>query len=434
MARPKRLLLLLFLALAGILLVTGRLDAIPMLVMLGSIYLGLRVVTGPLSRFIARRGFSIRWKILVAVSLIAVLFALASLINFGAMQYMHDELHTIQDLAESQPWRVIPAVDRLESNQHGLLFGLTPFLTMLGALVALGLGLALAWSVIDPVRRMGQAMRRIASGDFSEPVQIENKDELGELASRINQTAQELARLHEATVAEERTRALRDRFTQVTLAQEEERRRISRELHDGLGPSLAAMGNRLRACRFTMRTDPERAERELEEIAVILRGHVQEIRELIHGLRPLALDQVGLVGALKQQLERFRQDTGIEASLGAEGEIVLEPVAEGTIFRVVQECLSNVQKHAHASQVEVTLRSMDSALELRVADNGRGFGVHDPAAANGKGLGLLSMRERAELLGGSLSVQSGPGSGCQVVLRIPLREVKVGAHTGPAGG
>ena len=136
----------------------------------------------------------------------------------------------------------------------------------------------MGWSVIDPVRRMEQAMGRIASGDFSQPVQVENADEIGELSSRINQTAEDLSRLQEATLAEERARGLRERIIQVTTAQEEERRRISRDLHDGLGPSLAAVGNRLRACQYMVRTDPQGAERELEEIAKGIKGHVQEVR------------------------------------------------------------------------------------------------------------------------------------------------------------
>ena len=100
----------------------------------------------------------------------------------------------------------------------------------------------------------------------------------------------------------------------MTTAQEEERRRISRELHDDLGPSLAAIGNRLNACRYMVRTDPERVEGELEDVTKNLRGHIQEIRHLIYDLRPLALDQLGLKGAVRQQVERFGQETGIQAS------------------------------------------------------------------------------------------------------------------------
>ena len=115
--------------------------------------------------------------------------------------------------------------------------------------------------------------------------------------------------------AGEFTEALQERITQVTLAQEEERRRISRELHDGLGPSLAAIGNRIRACKENVRSDSERAERELEEIADGVSGHIQEIRELIHDLRPLALDQLGLVGAVSQLIETFGHEAEISATL-----------------------------------------------------------------------------------------------------------------------
>ncbi|MFQ5814363.1 MAG: ATP-binding protein [Anaerolineae bacterium] len=299
---------------------------------------------------------------------------------------------------------------------------------------ALFLGLVLSWAFVRPVRRMGQAMRRIASGDFSQPVQVENRDELGELANRINDTATDLTKLQEATLAHERARALQERITQVTLAQEEERRRISRELHDGLGPSLAAIGNRLRACEQMVRTDPRRAEKELRETTKSLKGHVQNIRRLIYDLRPLAIDQIGLKAAVQQQLDRFSQETGVQAVFNISGDLALDSLAEVTVFRVVQECLSNVQKHANASKVEVRLRGTKTGLELRVQDDGQGFDPNDVVSGTiGKGVGLMSMRERAELVGGRLSVQSSPGTGCQVTLYVPAKEVEVGAHSNPTG-
>ena len=270
--------------------------------------------------------------------------------------------------------------------------------------------------------------------DFSQPLHVDNRDELGDLAYRINETSGELEKLQEAILTEERAGALRERMTQVTLAQEEERRRISRELHDGLGPSLAGIGNRIKATQRTLRSDPQAAERELEETAGILRGHVQEIRGLIYDLRPLALDQLGLVGALDQQVERFGQDTGVQASFDGPGKVALNPLAEVTLLREVQECLSNIQKHADATRVEVGLQMTDSRLELRVIDNGRGFnptGVSSGSADSG--LGLRGMQERAELLGGSLSVDSSPGGGCQVIFSIQSTEVEDGDDPHPSG-
>ena len=228
---------------------------------------------------------------------------------------------------------------------------------------------------------------------------------------------------------------MRDCIIQVTSAQEEERRRISRDLHDGLGPTLAAIGNRLRACQLMVDSDPLGAKMELDEIAKGMKGHVQEVRELIHDLRPLALDQLGLAGAVSQHVARFSQEAGIPASFSESGEVTLNPFAEVTVFRVVQECLTNVQKHANAGRVEVRLQAVDSWLKATVKDDGRGF--DPPAAASssaGNGKGLLSMRERAELLGGGLSIQSVPNGGCEVVLYIPLTEVAVGAHQSASRG
>ncbi|MGH2354466.1 MAG: ATP-binding protein, partial [Chloroflexota bacterium] len=344
-----------------------------------------------------------------------------------AMGAMHDIVHRTIDLLESQSAGSSTARDAIravEAIQHGPLYELSPVFGLVAALVAGGLGLAMARSVVEPVQRMGEAMRRLAAGDFSQSLRVDNRDELGELAERINATARDLARLQEAALAEERARALRERVAQITLTQEEERRRIARELHDGLGPSLAALGNRLRVACNVLHADPQRAEREMGDVAQRLKGHVQEIRQLIYDLRPLALDQLGLAAALRQHVERFSQETGIPASFAAAGDTSLNPLADVTVFRIVQECLSNVQQHAGATRVEVCLEGTARGLTVTVADDGRGFRPDGGAAPTaGRGLGLVSMRERADLVGGTLTVESTPGAGCRVVLHVPATPV-----------
>jgi signal transduction histidine kinase len=444
----RQLLFLLGVIGSGLMMTVSGFGFVEVVVLLALTWLLLRFATKPLSRVIARLNLSISGKLQVAIAVIAAISLIVGLISYGAMDFMHQGLHEVQllmgeeQLSFAQPAgasfsetrAVREAIDNLEDSQHGPFFRLMPFFSVLGILIGATLGAAMAWSVITPVRRMGEAMRKIASGEFTQPVQIENRDELGELGSLINDTSKELAKLQEATLAAERARGLRERIVQVTRAQEEERHRISRELHDGLGPSLAAIGNRLRACQYVVRTDPQQADRQLEEIAKSLKVHVQEVRALIYDLRPLALDQLGLVGALKLQMDRFSQESGVQAFLGGPGEMELNPSVELTVFRVAQECLSNVQKHANAKHVEIQLERANAGLELRVSDDGRGF-VPDAVAPSGieNGVGLVSMRERAELLGGSLSVRSSPGNGCQVVLNIPSMEAEVGGHTSPAG-
>lgn len=431
-------------ALVALILLAALLEAfvlpgpLQVVVMLTVAYVAIRLIATRLARVIARLKVSIRWKIVAALSLMALLFISVSVINFEAMDYMHIELHTILDLQQREPDRVIVAVEDLEQTQHGFLFSFAPMLAVLGALVAVALGAAIAISVIEPLQKMKQAMRRIAAGDFSQPVEVENRDELGELADNINNTAQELARLQEATLAEERSRALRERIVQVTAAQEDERRRISRELHDGLGPSLAVIVNRLRSCQQLVRRDAGAAELELEDMRHSLKGHIQDIRQLINGLRPLTVDQLGLVGATRQHVEQFATETGITV-LSLLSPVSLDSLAEVTLFRVLQECLSNVQRHAGAEQVEVRLRDSPEGVELIVRDNGRGFDQRVNGTGDETGVGLVGMRERAELVRGRLHIRSSPGNGCEIRLTVPHRtsevrtEAAVGSHPSPTG-
>ncbi len=421
--RDSRSLLILVLGLGvvGLMSIPSNRSVVSLIILLVLTYLLLQFATRPLAWLIARIGLSIRWKLEVATVIIAILFLSVGLITFGAMEFMHDELHEIQEIGPSRPAQVLRAVDALEDTNHGTFFTLMPFLSALGVVVSATVGAAMAWSVINPVRKIEHAMAGIASGDFSQSVKVDNRDELGELANRTNQTGQELARLHAEILTDERARALRERIAQVTLAQEEERRRISRELHDGLGPSLAAIGNRLRSCQQKVHSDPDQVKQELDDVTNTLKGHIQEIRELIHDLRPLALDQLGLVDAIRQHVERFGGETGTRVTFNNSGEVELNPLVEVTLFRIIQECLNNVRKHAEANEVEVRLKIMEAEIEVSIEDNGRGF---DPNAVTSNtmegGIGLFSMRERAELVGGNLSVESSPGNGCQVSLHIPL--------------
>ena len=197
--------LLLGLGVAGLIWSVSGQGSLAVVLLIAILYLLVfRYGTLPLARLIARAGYSIRWKFEVAIVVIAVLFLSVGLISFDSMDFMHKELHEIQDIGPDRSFEVLLAVDKLEDTNHGPLFKLVPWLGAMGVLVGAALGAAMAWSVIAPVRRMEDVMRRIGAGDFTQTVEVENRDELGELAVRINQSARDLAKLHEMTHAEMR--------------------------------------------------------------------------------------------------------------------------------------------------------------------------------------------------------------------------------------
>lgn len=416
------------------------------LLSLALIYLAVKLGAGTLADLSARTNLSLRWKISgILVLMLGALLAVC-LAGLAAIRYTQNEIHSIQQFREvaQQPLiaqmlqnapgperdllrrmqarnaQMSASLDSLENTQQRILTW-TPWIILGGGLVAVGLGVALSSSLVRPLEKISAATRRIAVGDFSRPVDVPNRDEVGELAKSLNTAAQDLGRLQAALLAEERARSLQERITQTALAQEEERRRISRELHDGLGPSLADLTNRLSLCRQLVRVDPRKAETGLDEATASLRGHIKEIRELINDLRPLALDQLGLAEAVRQYVERFGEESGIKVSLAISGSLPVDPLTEVTIYRVVQESLTNVRRHSQATAVEVALRGSTEDVAVTVSDNGQGFAPEKAITALDQGIGLTSMRERAELVGGSFTVHSLPGQGCRTFLHIPAR-------------
>jgi signal transduction histidine kinase len=219
----------------------------------------------------------------------------------------------------------------------------------------------------------------------------------------------------------------------LITAREEERRRVRRDLHDGLGPSLATLAMGLEAAEDLIREDPARATALVADLSEQARDEIAEVRRLVDGLRPPALDQLGLVTALRQRAAEHNLATGATIGAGrmtwavdADADVEPLPAAiEVAAYRIVIEAVNNAARHSSSATCSVTLRRDPDWLRIRVRDSGVGV-----AAGASHGVGLTSMRERAEELGGSCALTSIGGSGTVVEARLPLR---VAAAPGGAG-
>jgi signal transduction histidine kinase len=221
----------------------------------------------------------------------------------------------------------------------------------------------------------------------------------------------------QAAVAAEATRLNRDlqmSRERLVTAREEERRRLRRDLHDGLGPSLAGMSMQVRAARKQLPADSRAAEI-LDTLAVDLKSCTVEVRQLVDELRPPALDS-GLDAALHTECRRFDVD-GLAVSCEVEGSLEGLPAAvEVAAFRIVAEALTNVTRHSRALTCDVTVHR-NGALRVQIVDDGIGIDIASSARA---GVGLSSMRERAAELGGDCTIGPAPGRGTSVRVKLPL--------------
>ena len=156
---------------------------------------------------------------------------------------------------------------------------------------------------------------------------------------------------------------------------------------------------------------------ELEQVHALVGQATADIRRLVHDLRPPVLDQLGLVAALQQHVERFSRETAVAVSMHADAELRVPPSAEVALFRVAQEALLNVHKHARATRVDLRIEQRQGEVVLEVTDDG--VGLADDAAVNGRGAGLRGMCDRADLLGGNLRVVRNEGCGTRLVLSLP---------------
>lgn len=211
-------------------------------------------------------------------------------------------------------------------------------------------------------------------------------------------------------------RVASDALRRVVAAQEQERRRLARELHDETGQALTSILLGLRTVEEAGGESNMRAA--VAEVRELVRATLQDVRQLAVELRPKALDDFGLVPALERLTDTFREQTGIalefHSTLPAGR---LSPEIETALYRIVQESLTNIVKHARAGSVSITLGRKRNAVTVVVEDDGVGF---DPARTREEGLGLIGMRERVALVGGRLTIESRPGAGTTFVVEVPV--------------
>ena len=287
---------------------------------------------------------------------------------------------------------------------------------MITCIVALLLAYAATILMNRPVSDLRQAAMALGDGDLRARARVWWNDEIGYLATAFNKMAVNLQKSYAELRRndKDKTRLLR----KIISAQEDERRRIARELHDETSQSLAAVNLALGAI-----TDGKGSKRSAEDLRAIVCEALERVKNLAFDLRPGLLDDLGLVAAIDRHIEDFPQRHGLSVKfqcIGLNGQR-LPPKIETTVYRIVQEALINSAKHAKANHASITMQTGNGLLRVIIEDDGQGFDAQKMGSnESGRSLGLFGMQERAALVGGTLKVDSSPGEGTAVVLDVPL--------------
>ncbi len=308
-------------------------------------------------------------------------------------------------------------IDKMVSRELAAFTGTVLWALVLCIAIGACLGLLLTNILTRPVHQLVESTNRIREGKFETKAEVFSNDEIGRLAVAFNQMADGLNKYQQEVRAKERARvSLIERIVQV---QEDERKSISRELHDHLGQSLLAVLLQVQSGR-----DHDRFPDSLcQSVEQSIRQVIDEVHRLAWGMRPSILDDYGLDSALGRHIEEISQHSGltIDYSYTSPPGMDRLPIRiEVPLFRIAQEAITNVQRHSGATHASVVVLRQFRDITLLVEDNGQGF---DPAMISEKGdkcLGLIGMRERVALLGGSVVIESALGEGTTIRAKIPL--------------
>ncbi len=277
--------------------------------------------------------------------------------------------------------------------------------------------------ITRPISRLAMVAQEISNGNLSVDVPEGSTDEVGKLAtafqemtvSLLNTKAERDKLLAEVLQKEQLRKTL---ISKILTAQEDERKRISRELHDETGQALTTL-------MMSMRVTADKAENENQRSILlgardIAANTLRDIRTLAVELRPPALDDLGLIAAMSKYLDQIRERHSITIEADYYGDGIIEKETALALYRIMQESLTNVIKHSHADKIEVILDQDKGQVTLTIKDNGKGFpqGALEQAQRENK-IGVYGMMERAELFGGNMEIISNPGKGTSIIVVIP---------------
>ena len=288
--------------------------------------------------------------------------------------------------------------------------------------------LVLSRFLLNRLEKLAAAISGFSGGKYQPLNQESQSDEIGQLSKAFNTMAKNVISRNKEnrTLSEHLRRQNAQRgllLKRLITAQEDERKRVARELHDDLGQVFGGLALRLEALERLVSSNPDRALQQLRETKSLVADGTDRMYDLILALRPSALDDLGLVIAFRSLADRSLVDTGIELTFNADGmNGRLPPEIETNLYRIFQEALSNVVRHSEATQLYVTLACNDKAFSGVVLDNGRGFDL-TTAQINGsdsQGLGLLGMEERVSQCGGQMEITSKLSQGTKITIFIPL--------------
>lgn len=283
--------------------------------------------------------------------------------------------------------------------------------------------------VVIRVERLAQAIKQFSRGDLSHRVRVQSGDEIGELAESFNRMAQgldertqELERLNEELRRKENIRG--QLLVKLTTAQEEERKRVARDLHDQLGQALSAMTMGMEAAESALPPHLSSLRERLLHAKELATLALEQTHELILDLRPIDLDDLGLIAAVRSNAERHLAPRGVEVQVTVQGTPRrFPPELEITLFRIVQEATNNIANHAAAQHVNLSIEFREKEIQVIVQDDGRGFDAKTVFDSNDKerGFGLVGMQERAELADGTFQIDTQPGHGTRIVITMPIQ-------------
>jgi signal transduction histidine kinase len=297
-------------------------------------------------------------------------------------------------------------------------------ITLLVCAVAALLTAKLTGILTRPIRELVKAAREIASGNLTSRVEVKANDEIGELASDFNNMADSLIKINqdrdkllEALREKERMRDIL--LNKLITAQEDERKRISRELHDDTSQALTSL---IVSMRLLADRETDSSQRDvILGVRDVAAGILREVRDLAVELRPPVLDDLGLVAAMKKYISKYQEHFGLSvefasniSSTNMDNQIVL------ALYRIMQECLTNIVKHSEASKVKIRLEDKDGNIVLIISDDGKG--IKNEALKRAKEenrIGMYGMQERAELFGGTFNLSS-HNTGTTIRITIPV--------------